>query len=68
MIKKDYMKPTMTVVKIQHSQMLCISDAKANGLGSDGLGYDKNGGDQGNAWSRRRANSVWDDEEETEEW
>ena len=63
MTKKEYMQPTMTVVKIQHSQMLCISDAKANGLGSDGLDYDKNGGNQGNAWSRKHKD-VWDGDEE----
>ena len=63
MTKKEYMQPTMTVVKIQHSQMLCISDAKANGLGDDDLGYDKNGGNQGDAWSRKHKD-VWDDDEE----
>ena len=62
MLKKEYMQPAMTVVKIQHSQMLCISDANAAGLGGDGLGYDKNGGNQGNAWSR--GSNGWDDEEE----
>jgi hypothetical protein len=62
MIKKEYMQPAMKVVKIQHSQMLCISDANAAGLGGDGLGYDKNGGNQGNAWSR--GSNGWDDDED----
>lgn len=31
MIKKDYKKPTMKVVKIQQSQMLCSSPATLNG-------------------------------------
>ena len=62
MTKKDYMQPTMNVEKIQDSQMLCFSNAQATGLGGDGLGYDKNGGNLGNAWSR--GSSVWDDEEE----
>ena len=63
MLKKEYMQPAMTVVKIQHSQILYASDVKAAGLGGDGLGYDKNGGNQGDAWSRKHKN-VWDDDEE----
>ena len=65
MIKKDYMKPAMRVVKVHTARMIAVSQTTTNGLGGDDLGYDKNGGDQGNAWSRQR--SVWD-EEEGEEW
>ncbi|MBQ9671931.1 MAG: hypothetical protein IJV34_03645 [Prevotella sp.] len=63
MIKKDYMKPTVKEVKILQAQMLCGSptDVTTNGLDDD-LGYDKNGGDQGGAWARRRKN--WDDDSE----
>ena len=37
MIKKEYMQPTMDVVKIQQSQMLCVSQVGVNGLGEDEL-------------------------------
>lgn len=64
MIKKEYMKPAMRVVKLHTPQMIAVSQISTNGLGDDNLDYDKNGGNQGSAWSRQR--SVWDDEEE--EW
>ena len=63
MIKKEYMKPAMRVVKLHTTQMIAVSQISTNGLGGDNLDYDKNGGNQGNAWSRGRRN-VWDDEEE----
>ena len=64
MIKKEYMKPAMNVVKIQQTRMLCgsLTDVTTTGLDDD-LGYDKNGGDQGSAWARKH-NGAWDDEEE----
>ena len=65
MTKKTYMQPTTNVVKIQHSKMLC-SSLHTSGLGDNGLGYDQNGGNQGNAWSRKN-NDVWDEEEEEED-
>ena len=64
MIKKDYMKPAMRVVRIKtQAHLLNVSNTSTNGLGGDNLIYDKDGGDQGNAWSRGHRN-VWDDEEE----
>ena len=46
MKKKAYEQPTMKVVKIQQTQMLCgsVTDVTTNGLDDD-LGYDKDGGD-----------------------
>jgi len=55
MMKKEYIKPTMTVTKLQYrSQFLAgsfrgITSAKTTGLDDD-LQYDENGGDPGNAW------------------
>lgn len=64
MIKKDYMKPAMRVVRIKTQvHLLNVSNTSTSGLGGDNLGYDKNGGNQGNAWSRDHR-SVWDEEEE----
>ena len=62
MIKKEYQKPTMYVVKIQHSQMICVSQAKATGLDeNEDLYYNKGSDDMGNAWSR--GSNLWDDED-----
>lgn len=51
MIKKAYEQPTMKVMKIQQTQLICASltGVTTNGLDDD-LGYDNNGGDQGYAW------------------
>jgi hypothetical protein len=57
------MKPEMNVVRIKtQAHLLIVSNTSTNGLGSDNLGYDKNGGNQGSAWSR--GNDDWDDEDE----
>ena len=37
MIKKEYMQPTVDVVKIQQTQMLCVSQVSVTGLGEDEL-------------------------------
>ena len=51
MIKKAYEQPTMKVMKIQQTQLICasVNDVTTNGLDDD-LDYDNNGGDQGYAW------------------
>ena len=51
----------MNVVKIQHSQMICVSKAGATGLGED-LNYNKGTGNMGDAYSR--GSNGWDDEED----
>jgi len=57
MIKKEYMKPTMRVVKVQHQSHILagsLRSVKSTGLDDeDDLQYDDvegNGGDQGTAW------------------
>ena len=61
MIKKEYMKPTMRVVKVQHQSHILagsLRSVKSSGLDIEGddeddLLYDDlegNGGDQGYAW------------------
>ena len=56
MTKKEYMKPTMQVVKVQQTQLICASltGVKSSGLDSESdLLYDDfegNGGNQGSAW------------------
>ena len=54
-MKKNYCKPTMNVVKIQHSQMLCGSITGVEG-GDTRIGY--SGGSSGPARSR---SFDWDD-------
>lgn len=49
------MKPTMEMVKVHQSQMLCtsIKSLSSSGLSDnddDDLEYDNSGGDQGLAW------------------
>ncbi len=61
MTKKEYMQPTTVVVKIQHSKMLCGS-LRTSGLGDDNLGYDKNGGNQSDAWVKGNGRVSWDDD------
>ena len=52
MIKKTYEKPTMQVVKIQHSQMLCASltEVQATGLGEESINYGDGDNKSGNVW------------------
>ena len=57
MIKKEYMKPTMQVVKVQHQSHILagsLRSVKSSGLDSENdLQYDDfegSGGDQGSAW------------------
>ena len=57
MIKKEYMKPTMRVVKVQHQSHILagsLRSVKSSGLDDeDDLQYDDfegSGGDQGYAW------------------
>ena len=54
MIKKQYKKPTMRFLKAQlHKQLLTISNVETNlrgGSDENELQYDKNGGNQDEAW------------------
>jgi hypothetical protein len=57
MIKKEYMKPTMWVVKVQHQSHILagsLRSVESNGLDSkNDLQYDDfegTGGNQGSAW------------------
>lgn len=53
MIKKDYKKPTMKTVTLQHQSHLLagsITGVKTTGLDDDDFDYDAGGGDQGSAW------------------
>lgn len=50
-MKKNYLQPTMQVVKFDSLPVLSpVSNATTSGLGDKNLIYDKNGGDQGDAW------------------
>lgn len=50
MIKKDYLKPAMRVLKMQHRHNLLLNSVETQGLGERSLKYDKDGGDQRDAW------------------
>ncbi len=50
MIKKKYTKPIVKVAQTQYqSHLLTVSNTSTTGLDQN-LNYDKNGGDQENAW------------------
>jgi hypothetical protein len=51
MRKKNYVQPTIEVVKIQLAGMLAVSGTNTQGLDGDNLIYDENGGDPGNVLS-----------------
>ena len=61
-MKREYIQPTMLAVKLQHrTDILTVSTVLNSGLNStDDLQYDKNGGDQSDAWVKQ--NSIWDSE------
>ena len=49
-MKKEYIHPSISIVRLQHLHHLLIV-SKVNTSGDDvDLDYDKNGGNQGNAW------------------
>ena len=53
MIKKDYQKPTVKVVKLQHQCQILAGSLQKTNTNLDGWneeGYDENGGDQKYAW------------------
>ena len=49
--KKTYIQPDINVIRLQHRhQLLNASSVKTRNLGKGDLNYDKNGGDQEDAW------------------
>lgn len=49
--KKTYIQPDINVIHLQHQhQLLNASSVETTNLGKGDLNYDKNGGDQGDAW------------------
>jgi len=63
MTKKDYMKPSLKVVKLQHKYMILNNSVKTEGLGQKSLTQDNT---PGNSWDEAmsRRHSEWDEEEE----
>jgi hypothetical protein len=62
MIKKDYQKPTMNVVLLQHRTMLLSGSITDVNSGDTGIGY--GGGGNGPARAPRRSGIDWDDWDE----
>jgi len=56
MNKKDYQKPAMRVVRIQHQQIICTSVTSVSS-GDTGLGF----GGGGSGPARTRQHGGWDD-------
>jgi hypothetical protein len=61
-MKREYIQPAMLAVKLQHrTDILTVSNVSTSGLNSsEDLQYDKNGGDQSDAWAKQ--SNVWDNE------
>ncbi|MBQ7462345.1 MAG: hypothetical protein IJS63_08850 [Bacteroidaceae bacterium] len=64
-MKKTYMNPAMTVVKLQHQCMVCVSYVQnySNSTG-EGIGYGGAGGDtSASSEANVKGNSsIWDEE------
>ena len=51
MAKRTYIHPVSNVISLQHRhQLLDASSVGTTNLGKGNLNYDKNGGNQGDAW------------------
>lgn len=53
MIKKEYIMPTMQVIKFMHQSHILagsLQSVETTGLDDEILEYDNNGGNQGSAW------------------
>ena len=62
MTKKLYMQPVMAVLEADTEQQILAYSVHTSGLGDDELGYDANGGNQGEAWVRGNGRVNWDDD------
>jgi len=58
MNKKAYQKPTMRIVRIQHQQIICISNVSSVESGDTGIGF----GGGGSGPAQARGFGEWDDE------
>ena len=65
-MKKQYMKPTMTVAEIQQTTMICGSTEVTKASGNAGLGYAGagDGTEEHGGAPRSRQHNVWDEDEE----
>ena len=61
-MKKNYCKPTMNVVKIQHQQTLLAGSVDSVNSGDTGIGF--GGGGSGPARARSYGGIDWDDWDE----
>ena len=62
MTKKEYMKPALTMVTLQHTQVLCVSEVSTTGLGSDNLNYTSgSSGDMESGAMTKENSGVWDE-------
>ena len=60
-MKRTYLTPSMTVVKLQHRSFICYSQVR--GIAGDDLGYGgASSNNDGGIIRTREYNSVWDDE------
>ena len=64
MMKKDYQKPSMLVVKLQHQSQLLAGSNPVGSVGGGTVGYGGSSSNNTSGQIRSRGGSVWDDEDE----
>ena len=64
MLKQSYIQPTILVVKLQHSGIICASggDALSSVGGNAGLGFGGSDSGYGGDVRTKESSSIWDDE------
>ena len=62
MTKKTYMQPVMAVLEADTEQQILAYSVHSEGLGSDELGYDDQGGNLSDAWVKGNDRVNWDDD------
>ena len=63
-MKKQYMKPAITAVKLQHLGIICTSVTEVNS-GDTGISFD--GGGSGPARARQHGSIDWDDQDDQDD-
>ena len=61
MMNKTYLNPTMVVVKLQHSSIICASNGNIVSSINGNAGLNYGGGGSGDARTKESSN-IWDEE------
>lgn len=64
MNKKDYQKPTLLVLTLQHQSQLLAGSGGVTGVGGGTVGYGGASSNNTSGQIRSRGGSVWEDDDE----